>query len=294
MRVRTAILQHLHAERPDLAVAVAPEFEVDPLGTAMVHRDHVLAPRLRPADGPARCSRQRADQHVIDVESLSTEAAADIGCDDPHIVGLESQHRAEDGLVLMGGLRREVDREPSVAELRERRARLDRTGEQARALGRARDHDFAIVEEMLVRIVDSDVAADVGSDLLVHDELVLEGFVHVDDDRQRVVFDLDELHRIDGRLARVGDHRGDDVADEPDASGRERRPRHPRVDAHEFGRDIEGQGQILGGEDLDSGPCESRRRVDREDVGVREHRSDERDVQFAGDMDVVDVPTSTE
>ena len=112
--------------------------------------------------------------------------------------------------------------------------------------------------------------------------------LHVDDDRQRVVVDVDQLDRVDGLGARLGDDHRDRLADEPDPVGRERRPGAGGVDLEE--QVPRRQVQVGGREDAD----DTRRRASGLDVGdvdprVREGTSYERQVEGAVDDHVVDV-----
>ena len=59
----------------------------------------------------------------------------------------------------------------------------------------------------------------------MHEHLVLQRRLHVDDCRQRLVVDLDRLERVRGRIAVACDHDGNRVADVPHLVHRERRVR---------------------------------------------------------------------
>ena len=115
--IGAGVLEDLQPQRLDLAVAVAADLEVDPLRAALVHRHQVLAARLGPAHGPAGGPRQPAEDHVLDGEALAAEAAADVGSDHPHLLGLEPQRHRQDHLVLV----RRLGRQPARSAGRPRR-----------------------------------------------------------------------------------------------------------------------------------------------------------------------------
>ena len=111
--------------------------------------------------------------------------------------------------------------------------------------------------------------------------------LRVDDGRERVVLDVDELERVPRHVRAVGHDAGDLLALEPDLVG------------GEHGLRVAGQGrhprQAVGGERLagddgdDAGQLLGRRRVDVHDAGVRERAAQEREVQHPGQGDVLDV-----
>ncbi len=112
-----------------MSVAVGAELEREVRSPAVVHRDHVLAAGLGPADRLAGGARGPPDQDVLGRDALGAEAAADVGRDDAHVLGLEAEQPAQHHLVLVGRLRGDPQRQPPVlTELRGARPRLDRAG----------------------------------------------------------------------------------------------------------------------------------------------------------------------
>ena len=151
-------------------------------------------------------------------------------------------------------------------------------------------HDPVRAGERVLHVVGIPLAADD----VARDPVELQGcsggqrLLHVDDRRERVVVHVDQLDRVDGLGARLGDDHGDRLADEPDPVGRERRPGAVRVDLEE--QVPRGQVQVGGREDAD----DTRRRASGLDVGdmdprVGEGTSYEREVEGAVDHQVVDV-----
>ena len=108
----------------------------------------------------------------------------------------------------------------------------------------------------------------------------------VDDDRERLVLDLDQLERVARRVAVLGDDERDLLALEPDLVGREHRldvgghrrhPGQPRAS------------QILAGDHgFDHGVLQRRGGVDRQDLRVGERAAQDRPVQHARQRDVVE------
>ncbi len=129
---------------------------------------------------------------------------------------------------------------------------------------------------------------------LVHERPSLERRLGIDDDRQRVVFDDHVLDRVADGVAILPDHDRDRVTDVVDDPARERpvlgvvdvdAGRHPRH--RQRGRKL--QRVIAGVDGVDPGPRGGGRGVDRDDLGVRLGRADERRPKHPGERDVVDV-----
>jgi hypothetical protein len=109
----------------------------------------------------------------------------------------------------------------------------------------------------------------------------------VDDHRQFLVLDVDQLERVAGGVPVLGDDERHLLALEPHLVGRE--------DRHRVGRQGRRPGevealQVLAGDDgehLRVGQCLGG--VDRDQPGVRHRRPEDRAVQHAGQHDVVEV-----
>ena len=80
----------------------------------MLHRDHVLAAALRPADRPAGLAGEPRHENRLDAETLRAEPTADVRGDDAHTVVIEAEKEAQDVTVEVWGLRREPQGRASV------------------------------------------------------------------------------------------------------------------------------------------------------------------------------------
>ena len=182
----------------------------------MADREHALAPRLRPAHGPAGLAGEPADEDVLGRERLGAEAAADVARDHPHLGRLEPERAREPVAVRVRRLGREPDVEAAVlVDERGGRARLERRRRHPLADDAPRGDDLAALEHVLVRS-DGDVRADVRADLREEQRLAAQRLRRVDERRQRVVLDEDELGGVDARGRAVGEHDRDDLAGEAD------------------------------------------------------------------------------
>jgi hypothetical protein len=121
-----------------------------------------------------------------------------------------------------------------------------------------------------------------------------EGCLHVDDDRQRVVGDVDELRGVHGLGPRLGHDDGDRLPDEPHPGLGERRTATARVDVDEQVCRVEAE--VARGEHPDdTGRAPRRPDVVHREPRVREGTTDEGAMDDALDLDVVDVTaTSTD
>ena len=189
--------------------------------------DVALAARLRPLHGAAEPARDRERERLLGVDvQLRAEAAADVGRDHAQLRLGDAGDAAERDAGDVRHLRRRPERE--LAGRRDRRdehgARLDRVRDQPVLAIALLDRDGGLGEQPvdLARVELPRVAA-VRAELLVDERRALcERRLGVDDDRQRLVVDLDELRRVlGGAAARRRDHR-DRVADVARLVDRER------------------------------------------------------------------------
>ena len=88
------------------------------------------------------------------------------------------------------------------------------------------DDHVAAFEQLRVGILRRDVDAGVGADVLEQQHLVAHRLAQVGHDRQRLVIDHHQLGGVVRALARLAEHDGDDVADEPHLLRREEGPEH--------------------------------------------------------------------
>jgi hypothetical protein len=157
----------------------------------------------------------------------------------------------------------------------------------------ARDDDVGVGEDAIGLVLVAglpveDVVGGLALLVVADDRRVrIARLARVDDRRERVVLDIDELERVARRVAVVGDDERDLLALKAHFVGRQDglgvvgQRRHPReVQALE----------VLAGDDrahLRMGECG--RRVDRDDARVRERAAQHGAVEHAGQVDVVDV-----
>ena len=261
----------------------------------MVHRDHVLAARLRPADRAPGAAREPADDEVLHRESLGAEPAPDIRADDPDVGWVEPEHQRQPVAVLVGRLGREPRGQPTVrAHSRAVRARLQRYGGHALA-GERPGHDDLAPGQDIGPLLGGAGAADVRADVRVQQNPVLDRLTRIRDDRQLLVVDHDEVGGVGGRVLALGEDRGDDVAGEADRVAREDRPVHPLVDSQERRRAERPQVDVGGGEHLHPRQLQRLGDVDVGDPRVRVRGSDEGEDEIVRQRHVVHVaPRATQ
>ena len=278
-------MEDVEPVRLDRAVAPAADREVHRLGAGVAHREHALAPRLRPAHRPARVTCEPGDEDVLGRQRLGAEAAADVAGDHAHLGRLQPERLRDPVAVGVRRLRREPDLESTVlADDRGRRARLERGRRHPLADDAAADDGLAAREDVLVGTVRV-VPADVRPDLREEQHVAAERILRIDDDRERVVVDQHELGSVDSGGGAVGEHDRDDLAREACDVARDRQPGHARLDPGEVGRERL-EVDIGAGEDA---RALDHARVDAEDARVRQRRADEDDVQRSLELEVLDV-----
>jgi len=126
--------------------------------------------------------------------------------------------------------------------------------------------------------------------VLVEDDLVLERLLAVENVRQRLVLDLDELRCIARQLAGASGDSGDGVTDVAHAADRERvvldvRPRRGRKFEERVGEDRD---LVAGERSVDTVELERLRDVDRLDPCVGVGRPDEVDVAHLVTLHIVE------
>jgi hypothetical protein len=115
----------------------------------------------------------------------------------------------------------------------------------------------------------------------------LEGLLRGGHRRQRLVVDVDQFEGVVGDVGVLGHHAGDLLALHPDLVGRQHRLGVARERRHPCQVVL---GEQLAGDDRDhAGERLRRRGVDRIDPGVRQRAAQDRHVQHAGQLDVLDV-----
>ena len=90
-RIRTAVGEHPQPIGQQRAVARAAELALVHLRAPVVHAEHVLGARLRPAHRPAEIAREPSEQGLLGVvAALAAETAAHVGRDHVHLVVFEA------------------------------------------------------------------------------------------------------------------------------------------------------------------------------------------------------------
>ena len=268
-------------------------------------RHQVLGPVFHPLDRLAGDDRRDDRAHVARVDAdLVAEPAADVRRDDPDLVlgqaGDEGVQRAV-GVRRLGG-RPEGQLAVDGVPVRDRAARLHRRRVNPRVDHLLRDDDLVVgglglgeqgiggravaglpVEDVVVR-APLEVVTDQG-------RVRIERAPDVDQRREHVVLDVDQLQGVPGRVVVVRDDDGHLLALEAhlvrgeDGLHVRRQGRHP--------------GQVLRGEvgtgdhGAHLGVCQRLACVDGDDPAVCDRRAQDRGVQHAGQPDVVDVTALT-
>jgi hypothetical protein len=116
----------------------------------VAERHHRLAARLGPAHRPAEALAQLAEGDLLRVgPDLGAEAAADVGCAHPDLVGLQLVAGDVDVLDALGVLRRDPLVETAVDPGRRRAAHLERARGHALVDELAGRGDLAVGEELV-------------------------------------------------------------------------------------------------------------------------------------------------
>ena len=286
--VGAGVLQQLEAHGEHLAVASAADRDLLALRAAVAKGEHVLAAQLRPAHRALQLAGEPGDEHVLGRQTdLRAEAAADVRRDHAHLLRFETERPGQRVARAVGRLRGRPDSEPAVGlRARHGHAALHRAGGESLAVLREGGDDVAAVEQARVRILHRELRAHVGAKVGEEQRLAAQRDRRVRGRGQVVELHLDELRRVRSLQALLGDHDGDDLTCVTDHVARHDRARHPLVDAGEAGRhrrDVD----VRRGERERARYLRHGARVDARDARVRRIGADERDVQCAGDVDVV-------
>ena len=280
----------------DLAVLAQRHLAVQVDVPGEAGRDQVAGLVLDPLDRPLQQDggQDRADVAGVD-RDLVAEPAADVRGDDPdHVLGQlgHQRHRGPDDVRGLGG---HVDGElrGGPVEVGDRPAALDRRGVRARvvqlqpgdhvgllegAVGALAVADLPVVDDVVVLVL-----------LVVADHRRARGqrLRRVDDRRQRLVLDVDQLARVLGDVGVVGDDAGHLLALEAHLVGGQHglgvvgQRRHPGQ--------VAGRHHLAGQHQVHAGDLPGPAGVDRLDPGVGQRAAQDLHVQHAGQRDVVGV-----
>ena len=290
----------LRLEGGDRAVPLRPDLEVRDVIAAVRRRDVVLAAGLDPLDGPADLLCERRHEHVLVVqEDLRPEPAANVERDAAHLrLGDpedEGGHQEPHDVRVLGGHPDGVLPGDRVVVGR-RAPHLHRRGDQPLVLDPLADDDVRLLQAGVGSLgvaagpVHDDVAGGVLVDL---QRAVRDGVLDIDDDVQRLPFDLDERERILGLLPRLGHDDRHTGAGEGHPVDLER-PRRVDEVLHPAGLPRARQRRqvlevLAGVHGDDAWRIGGRLRVDRPDAGVRVRRAEDRGVGHPHERQVVEV-----
>ena len=293
-RVERAVIgQHPRPQPEDLAVGGRGDLAVHVVVAGERGGHQALRPVLHPLHRPPGHHRGRDRAHVARVErDLGAEAAAQVGRDDPDLVlGHPGQGRVHRAV----GVRRLAGRpqgQPAADRVvvGDRAAGLERRRVRARVDHVAVDHHVGRGEDRVGgRLVAGGPVEDAvaAGQVLADDRRAgVERGRGVDQRRQRLVVDGDQLERVPRRVPVGRHHERDLLALEAHLVGGQHRlhvaeqRRHPRqAPLGQVGAGEHGHHRRVG---AGGGG------VDRDDPGVRERAAQDRAVQHAGQRDVVD------
>ena len=293
---RAVVGEHVHLDAQDLAVLRRGDLAAHVVVAGEPGGHQVLRAVLHPLHRATGDDRAHDRAHVARVDRhLVAEAPADVGRDHLDLVLGQAGHECVHRAVGVWGLRVRPQRELArdLVHVGDGAARLHRCRVRA-GVEHVLRHDDVGRGEHGVRgggiagfpVVD----VVVGLALLVvadHRGTGVEGLLGVDDRGQRLVLDLDELERVTSRIAVVGDDERHLLALEPHLVGGEHglcvvaERRHPgELQRFEHGAGDHGLHLRMGF---------GGRRVDRHDASMRVRAAQDRAVQHAGQVHVVDV-----
>ena len=267
----------------------------EPALVAVRVRGVLVGAPLRPLHRPAELARHEAEHDVLRVEAdLVAEAAADVLRDEPELVDPRAQRRRHPDRADAGHLVVAVERplRGALVVLHERARALERRRREAVEVELVDLHDVVGLGERGVDVAPVEDARpdDVRAGVVVEDHLVLQRLLRVDEDRELVVLDLDELGSIARELARRRAHGCDRLAHVPHATDRERVVLDvpARLDGHlEEGIGVD-RDLVAGDRAVHALELERPGDVDRDDLRVRVGRADEVDVAHAVPAHVVE------
>src|SRR5215208_5385018 len=233
VRVEGAVVgENVDADAEDVSVLVRRDLADHVVVAGEAGANQILRARLHPLDGPAEHERGDGRAHVAGIDGhLVTEPAADVGGDYPDLLLREACDYGRERPVGVRRLGGHPERHLLCAHVvvRYGPARLHR-----RRVDAGVDHlllygDVGLLEGALRRLpvpvipLEDHVVRLLG--LVVPDDrgIRIEGPRGLDDDRERLVVDLDQLERVLGRVPIVGYDEGDLLALEAHLVGGEDR-----------------------------------------------------------------------
>ena len=240
-----------------------------------VRRVLVGAP-LRPLHRSPELPRHQAEDDVLRVQAdLVSEAAADVVRDEAELVDPRAERRRHPDRPDAGHLvvARERPLARALVVLDERSGALERRRREAVEVEPVDLHDVIRLGERGVDVAPVEDARphDVRAGVVVEHDLVLQRLLGVDEHRERVVLDLDQLGGVARELAGRRADRRDRLAHVPHAADRERVVLDvpARLDGHLEERIRVDRDLVAGDRPVDAVELERLRDVDRDDLRVR-------------------------
>ena len=304
-QVGTHVGEQVHVQREDGAVPLGRDRDVLDLVAAVVGREQRLRAGLGPLDRLAQLHRRGEDEDLLGGDlQLPAEPAADVRRDDAQLVLGHAGGGGRQGLEDVRDLGRRPHGQLLAGGIDDHGARLHERRDEPLLAEPAADHDRVGVVlgrcDRLLRAatgagvagVEHPVRAGVGAEVRVQQCGALgERLLHVQDRRQVVVVDDDELGRVAGGRGVAGDHHGDAVTGEVHGvDGQRRRLRGllVRRDRPGVRQARLGEPEVGGGVDRDdAGKRAGLVGVDPGDAGMRRGRAHHGQVQHPGQGDVV-------
>ena len=227
----------------------------------------------------------QAEDDVLRVEAdLVSEAASDVVRDEAELVDPRAERRRHPDRPDAGHLvvARERPLARALVVLDERTGAFERRRREAVEVEPVDLHDVIRLGERGVDVapVEDTRPHDVRAGVVVEHDLVLQRLLRVDQHRQRVVLDLDQLGRVARELASRRADRRDRLAHVAHAPDRQRVVLDvpARLDGHLEERVRVDRDLVAGDRPVDAFELERLRDVDRDDLRVRVGRADEVDV----------------
>jgi hypothetical protein len=195
----------------------------------MIVGEKILRAGREPFDRPAELLGHMQHERILgERRSTRTECAADVHHVHANLLGLHMHHGRKRVAHCKRALMRTADliRVALGIEPGKSRPQLHRSGCNARAL-HAHAHDVLGTADELSRLrgisifeIETDIVGNARMDACLGDKRLLKSY----NDRQLVVFDLDQVGRVLGSFARLRHHHRHLLADEPNPVLREQCP----------------------------------------------------------------------
>ena len=257
-RIGADVAYDVGAQRRDMPFAVERDLGVDDLVKALAAREQILHAVRGPFDGARQQPRRGGDENLFGIErTLAAETTADILRDDPHAMAGNIERLRQRIAHDARHLRRRIQCQRLAAGVVFGKvgARLDRNRRlSVHAKPAADAHRRLGKRGVDVAALEFAAHHHVGAGLIVQQRrAVFQRLFRIDHERQRLVFDIDELQRVFGLIAALRDDTDDRLADIAHLAARQRQERCRVVVLHARGRDqnLDVVGKIIGREDGD-------------------------------------------